>query len=178
MHRTIRHRFDVSAETWWNQVFFDPNYLTALHHEGLGCRAFEVVRLERDADGRVHQELATEPRIIAPPVIRKAIGERVRYRERGLFDPRTGRYEFEIIPSSLTAATRIQGVITLESPQAHSVERVCDLQFEVKVRGVGRLIEAFIGRSYTQSINRAGAFTQTWIARAGVGAQMSLSGGP
>ncbi len=165
MNKTIRHRFDVDPPTWWSRVFFDPDYLEALHLEGLRCRKFEVVSLERDADGRVHQELKTEPRILAPPVIRKAIGDRVEYRETGVYDPATGLYRFSIIPSSLTSATTIEGVISLENQADGMIDRVCDLHFKVNVRGVGKLIEAFVGRSYTHNIDRAATFTKTWIAR-------------
>jgi hypothetical protein len=163
MRKTIRHRFGVDQTRWWPDVFLTSSYQEALHRKGLGCVDCSIDEIVVDAQGRTHIALWTEPRVNAPPIVRKVIGERLKYREEGIYDPATGRYQFRVIPSTLANASDITGTLWIEPVGRGQIERVCELQCKINVFGVGRIVEAFVGRSYEKDISKAAEFTQQWL---------------
>ena len=69
--------------------------------------------------------------------------------------------EFNNFPDKI----KISGIYWVEEVGDNEVERVCELTFEVKVFGVGKLVEQFIAQSYVENQQNADAFTAAWIAR-------------
>ena len=85
------------------------------------------------------------------------------YTERGSFDPQSGEYSFEVVPSTMADKIKIRGTYWVESVADNEVERTCALDFTVKIFGVGRVVEQFIAQQYVDNQELAAAYTTRWI---------------
>ena len=88
MKFTVRHTFNTDVETYWNKLFFDPEYNERLYKHALGFNVFELIELTGEPGGKRTRKLLTEPKSDAPAVVRKLIGDSLQYTETGSFDGR------------------------------------------------------------------------------------------
>ncbi len=165
MKKTIKHRFPVSKETFWQKVYFNGDFTKGLFLEGMNCESFEVLSQSGSVDTKLERRIKSTPRVDMPKALKKVLGDAVSYTESGTFDASTGRYTFKVATSALPDKIKISGIYWVEEVGDNEVERVCELTFEVKVFGVGKLVEQFIAQSYVENQQNADAFTAAWIAR-------------
>ena len=165
MKKTIKHRFAVSKKAFWDSVYFNEDYTKGLFLEGMNCESFEVLSQLGSIETRLERQIKSTPRVDMPKALKKVLGDAVSYTESGTFDSNTGRYTFSVATSSLPDKIKISGIYWVEEVGDNEVERVCELTFEVKVFGVGKLVEQFIAQSYVENQQNADAFTAAWIAR-------------
>jgi hypothetical protein len=165
MNKTIKHRFAVSKKTFWESVYFNEDYTKGLFLEGMNCESFEVLSQSGSAGTKLERQIKSTPRVDMPKALKKVLGDAVSYTESGTFDASTGRYTFKVATSALPDKIKISGIYWVEEVGDNEVERVCELTFEVKVFGVGKLVEQFIAQSYVENQQNADAFTTAWIAR-------------
>lgn len=168
MRYTIRHSFDIDADTFWNKLFFDPAYNQALFEGHLKFNVYRVLKLEHGSDGSVHRRVECAPPIEVPTVMKKIVGESTSYIEDGRFDPKTQRFTIEVTPK--VGADKIKTVLTLsvEPRGTKKIERIAEVDTSVSVFGVGKLIEAFVEKQMRATYDSASAFTQQWIAQKGL----------
>lgn len=165
MNKTIKHRFPVSKKTFWESVYFNPDYTQGLFLKGMDCVEFEVVSESGCVADGIKRCMKSTPRIEIPKAVKKVLGDAISYTESGTYDATTGRYTFHVVPSALPGKIKIKGIYWVEEVGENEVERVCELSFDVKIFGVGKLIEQFIAKSYVDNQEKAAAFTKAWIHR-------------
>jgi hypothetical protein len=168
MRYTIRHTFNTDADTFWSKLFFDPAYNETLFKQHLKFNVYKVLELTHDPDGSVHRRVECAPPVEVPAVVKKVIGDSTSYVEDGRFDPKTKRFTVEATPK--VGADRIQTKIAMwvEPRGDKKVERVVDVESNVKVFGVGKVIEGIIETQTRASYDSAAAFTNQWIAEKGL----------
>ena len=86
------------------------------------------------------------------------------YTERGTFAPESGKYTFEVVPSTMAEKIKIRGTYWVEAVSDTEVERTCALEFAVKIFGVGKVVEQFIAQQYVDNQELAAAYTARWIS--------------
>ena len=165
MNKTIKCRFPVSKKTFWESVYFNEDYTQGLFLEGMNCESFEILSQSGSAGTKLERQIKSTPRVDMPKALKKVLGDAVSYTESGTFDASTGRYTFKVATSALPDKIKISGIYWVEEVGDNEVERVCELTFEVKVFGVGKLVEQFIAQSYVENQQNADAFTAAWIGR-------------
>ena len=165
MKEVIKCVFPVSSADYWRSLYFNEPFVRALHLEGLNCSDLEIIHWGGTVETGIARAFRSTPRIEAPPAVKKALGESVSYTEEGSFDPRTQRYSFEVIPSAMPNKIKIRGEYWLKERSESEVERVCELSFEVKLFGIGKLIEQFIARAFVDNQRRADEFTLHWVKK-------------
>tara|TARA_Y100001934_G_scaffold189806_1_gene223756 strand:+ start:678 stop:1187 length:510 start_codon:yes stop_codon:yes gene_type:complete len=165
MKKTIKHRFAVSKNSYWKDVYFNPDYTKSLFLEGMNCESFEVLRQSGSLNDTFEREIKSTPRVDLPKALKKVLGDSVSYTESGVFDSTSGRYVFKITTSALPEKIKISGIYWVEEVAKEEVERVCELTFEVNIFGVGKLVEQFIAQSYLENQQNADAYTVAWIER-------------
>ncbi len=158
---TIRHTFDVDIETFWSKVFFDLEYNRKLYEEGLSFGYSLIEKKELDG-GVIERKIRTEPRLEAPAVVKKLIGDSIQYVETGRFDPKKRVWTFEITTSKLSDKIDISGQYWVE-PKGDKIERIVKTDIEVKIFGVGKTIAAFVEKSTRESYDKAARFTNRWL---------------
>lgn len=169
MRYTIKHLIDTDIDTFWNKVFFDPEFNRALFIEALGFTTYNVLEDKRDADGTIHRRIECVPKVELPAAARKIFGHSAGYTEIGTFDPKTRKYTVDVIANMAADKIKTKSEIWVE-PRAtpgtlgdKRVERVVTVDNTVKVFGLGTLLEGFIEQQTRDSYNRGADFTNRWI---------------
>ena len=163
MRVTISHEFDTDPDTFWDKIFFDREYNEALFKRGLEFPEYEILE-SRDEGSRVVRRVRVVPKQEAPAAVQKLVGGRFSYVEEGTFDKATKRYAFRVVPSSMPDKVRTDGELRVESVGPKKLRRVVDMTIDVKIFGVGGIVEGFVSRSMQDSYAQAAAFTNKWIA--------------
>lgn len=167
MKFTVRNQFDTNVDTYWNEIFFSEEYNSRLYREGLGFKGFELIELTGEKGQRRTRKLRTEPAADAPAVVRKLIGDSLSYTETGSWDPATKVWSYSISTSKLSEKIRIGGRLWAE-PKGDKLERIAEIEIEVKILGVGGTIEKFLEKTTRESYVKATAFTNRFIAEKGL----------
>jgi hypothetical protein len=164
---TVRDVFDTDVDTYWNKLFFEEEYNTRLYREGLGFEGFQLLELTGEKGERRTRKMRTEPAADAPAVVRKLIGDSLSYTETGSWDPATKVWSYTIATSKLSDKIRIGGRLWGE-PKGEKMERVAEIEIEVKILGVGGTIEKYVEKTTRDSYVKASAFTNRFIAEKGL----------
>ncbi len=167
MKFTVRNQFDTNVDTYWNEIFFSEEYNSRLYREGLGFKGFELIELTGEKGQRRTRKLRTEPAADAPAVVRKLIGDSLSYTETGSWDPATKVWSYSISTSKLSDKIRIGGRLWAE-PRGDKLERIAEIEIEVKILGVGGTIEKFLEKTTRESYVKATDFTNRFIAEKGL----------
>ncbi len=168
MKFTVRDVFDTDVDTYWNELFFSEEYNSRLYREGLGFKGFDLLELTGETGQRRTRKMRTEPAADAPAVVRKLIGDSLTYTETGTWEPSTKMWTYRIETNKLSEKIRIGGRLWAE-PKGSKMERVAEIEVEVKILGVGGTIEKFIEKTTRESYVKATAFTNRFIAEKGLG---------
>jgi hypothetical protein len=165
---TIRHTFNLDADSFWEKLFFDPAYNEALFKGHLGFEQYKVAILDKKPDGSVHRRTECVPKVEMPTVAKKLFGEKAGYTEDGHFDPKTKRFTVNVTPS--VAADRVKTTLTMwvEPRGDKRVERIVEVDSSVKVLGIGSMIEGIIEKQTRHNYDMAAEFTVRWIADKGL----------
>lgn len=121
-----------------------------------------VVKLERD-DEKLHRILRIGPDRELPGPVKKVLRtERLEYEERLQY--RWGSYEaqWETIPSVMASKVDARGRILFQDAK-DGVLRVSEGEINVKLLGVGGMIEKLVVADVEKSFKDAADFTQKWI---------------
>jgi hypothetical protein len=168
MKTTIVDSFNISADTFWREVFFSRDFLERMYKEALDCESVQFLEESGDTAKERTRRLAFRQRIDAPGPIRKLFGDTTTMEERGRFDPNTKRWRFEMIPDRMADKIRITGETWLEPAGEGKVERVCALDYSVSIFGIGALVEKFMASATAESYAKQTKFTQEFIKQKGL----------
>jgi hypothetical protein len=165
---TVRHVFNTDVDTYWNEIFFSPEYNERLYREALGFKDFAVLELTGERGQRRTRKMRTEPAAEAPAVVKKLIGDSLSYTESGSFDPAAKVWTYTIQTSKLSDKVHIGGRLWAEPRGDKKLERCAEIEVDVKIFGVGGTIEKFIEKTTRDSYENATRFTNQFIAEKGL----------
>jgi hypothetical protein len=165
---TIKHTFNTDVDSFWDKLFFDPDYNQALFEGHLKFNNYRVLQLERGSDGSVHRRVECAPPIELPAVAKKAIGDSTSYVEDGRFDPKSRRFSVEVTPR--VGGDKIKTHVTMwaEARGDKRIERIVEVDNSVNIFGIGKILEAFVEKQMRATYDEAAAFTNRWIAERGL----------
>ena len=63
--------------------------------------------------------------------------------------------------------TGIGGTFWVEPRGDKKIERICECEVQVKIFGVGGVVESFIEKTTRESYEKTAAFTNRWLAEKG-----------
>jgi hypothetical protein len=161
---TMRDVFDTDVDTYWASLFFDREYNDRLYKEGLGFPSFEMLELTGEPGQRRTRKIRTEPKSEAPTVVKKLIGDSLAYTESGTWDPATRLWTFNVVTSKLADRLKITGKLWAEPKGDKKMERVCEMEIEVKILVGGGAIEKFVESTTRDNYVKAAKFTNSFIA--------------
>lgn len=167
MKATYSHVFNCDADTFWNKIFLDPEYNRALFLEGLKFPEYESLE-ERDTGTTVIRRCRVRPKQDAPAAIQKIVGGSFSYVEDGTFDKAAKRYRFKVITATMADKIRSEGELRVEPAGDKRVKRIIDMTVEVKIFGIGGMVESFVSKSMQDNYDQAATFTNKWIADKGL----------
>jgi hypothetical protein len=164
----IKHTFNTDETTFWGKIFFDPAYNEALFQRHLKFNVYRVLELDKQPDGSVHRRVECAPPVEVPSAAKKILGETTSYVEDGRFDPKNRRFSVEVIPKMGGDKIKTQVRMWVEPRGDKKIDRIVEVDNEVKVFGVGKILEAFIEKQTRSSYDQAAVFTNQWIAEKGL----------
>lgn len=164
-HFEIDHVLPCPPEVFWSQIHNNEAFYHALYREHLG---FDFAIEARDeATGACRTKMI--PKIPAPDVVLRALGaksaEDFAMTEDGRWNPERKRYEFRILTSLMPERVDVRGVMELRPAPEGKCVRHMEFDLDVKLFGVGKIVEAFVERSVRQSYDQSGAFTAQYLEK-------------
>lgn len=168
MKYTIRHTFNIAAEDFWKKLHFEPEYNRALFEKHLGFSVYKVLEFETAQDGTILRKTECVPKVELPGPVKKIFGDNAGYIEEGTFDPKTQRFTVNVIPKVGADKIKTRGVLWVEKKGDKQCDRVVEIDNEVKVFGVGGMVESFIEKQTRANYEQAAQFTNRWIQEKGL----------
>ena len=163
MRYTIKHTLNTDIDTFWNKIFFDPDYNQKLFKERLKFKVYDVLALEHKPDGSVYRKTECAPPIEMPSMAKKVIGDSTGYIETGHYDPKTRRFNTDVQPKMGGDKIQMRVSIWAEPRGDKQIERFVDVDSNVKIFGIGRMLEGLIESNTRESYDIAAEFTNKWI---------------
>ena len=165
MQFTIENVLAVRPDVFW-QLFFDPAYNEGLYRE-LRFDSYEVLALDRAADGTIRRKLRAVPPLSGPEILKRQLRGMVYYIEEGTYDPVRDVWEFENHTSVKAGTTRVTGSIRLE-PIPEGTRQIVALDVRVSALGLGSLVERQIEKGTRESYRVASAYANAYAASHGL----------
>lgn len=162
----LRHPYVIEPETFWREVFFDPEYNEALYRKGLHFEAYKVI--EETTSGRRTRKLAVTPKLEAPAPIKKLLGDSISYVEDGHLDPAKPSWVTRVLPSKLGDKASISSELWLERTGPGQSDRVAAFDIEVKIFGIGGMFEKFLEKTMRENYQKAADYTNEWLRAKGL----------
>ena len=160
----VEHTFNCSVDTFWDRIFFDPEYNRRLFLEVLKFPEWKETKNEDKGD-RIERTCEAMPRLgDLPGPIKKVVGDGVKYREEGVFEKATRRYRMRVVPNKMSDKLSIDCQMSLEPRPDGKSSRIFTCRAEARIFGVGSIIEKRLLEDMQRSQNITAEFTNRYIA--------------
>lgn len=156
---TLRHRINTSEELFWTKIFGNQDFDKKMYVDEF---QFGYEMLEQD-ESTGFRKSKVQPNMDAPAAVKKVLGDGLSFVESGTYREGSKRYRFDVEPSKLAEKIRIQGDMRTESDGDDACFRVVEFSIDVKIFGVGKIIEGFVENNTRDSYDRSAAFTNKYI---------------
>lgn len=164
-HVRIAHRFDCDERTFWDRIFFDEAFNRDMYLQHLQFQNWQVLE-QRETETTIARTVTVTPKVgDLPGAIKSLIGENLSYREIGTFDKQTRRYKLNVVPNVLADKVSVLGETWVEPIGAAQCNRVFEAEVNVKVFGVGGIIEKRLIADLQLSYNAGAVFTAEYLKR-------------
>ncbi len=163
----IVHDFECSEQAFWN-TFLNNDYNKEMFIESMKFARWEVLKFDV-SDLTADRIIEVEPRVgELPGPIKKVVGDKVGYREEGRLDRSQNCYELRITPGMLASKISVSGRQYTKPDGDHRCQRIFEATVEVRLFGVGSLIEKHIIRDMQKGYDAGAEFTRGYMERHGI----------
>jgi Protein of unknown function (DUF2505) len=159
---TLNHGFNCSTERFWT-LFFDPAWTRALILEGLGFATCDIDPVV-EAGGKKSRSMRVTPKLDLPAAVAKLLGPKLGYTENGRLDLASGEWSYEIVMSVMSERIRLGGRLSVEPDGPDKCRRRSSLWTEVKIFGIGALVEKAAEKNMRDGWEKAAVWTRDWLA--------------
>jgi hypothetical protein len=162
---TIRTELECTVQEYFEKCLFSETYVQKLFVDTLKFPGAKVLELDRSAAVWKRRVRIDPPLVGLPGPVAKIIGDSFSYVEEGSYDPKTQRYSFKVIPSTMTDKTKTTGESWAESSGGKNI--LCTrLNVEVKIFMVGGMVEEKILKDFRTSFDTAAPFINAFAKTA------------
>jgi hypothetical protein len=165
---TIKHTIETDIDTFWNKVFFEPEFNRRLFTEHLRFTSYEVLEDRTEPNGVRHRRVECVPKVELPAPARKVFGDNLGFIEVGRYDPAVKRYYVQVLPKTGGDKIKTTTEIWLEPTGDKRCERIVSVDNSVKIFGIGTLIEGFIEQQTRDSYAKGAEYTNRYIQEHGL----------
>ncbi len=164
---TLRHDIFCTENDYWEKCVWGAPFNEGLYLKSLGFPRYEV---QSDIDGT---DVRTRRTLIEPPVaglpapLKKVMGDTLSYVENATFNKATRVYAFKVTPSVFADKAKIHGTLSCEAAAGNKFVRVAKIFVEVKVFGIGGMVEERIMADLRRSYDVGATFTNDFAAQGG-----------
>lgn len=167
-HVRIEHTYEVDEDTFWDRVFLDEEYNRRMYLEGLKFESYEL-KTQEESDTEVKRTIDLTPRLgDLPGAMKKVLGDNLSYLEKGVYDKSKRRYRVDVVPSTLPSKIKVTGELHTEPVGDKQCRRIFEADVEVKVLGLGKLMEKRIVEDLQKGYSRGARFTNDYVREKGL----------
>ncbi|MSP24185.1 MAG: DUF2505 domain-containing protein [Myxococcales bacterium] len=159
---TLRHELNCSVDNFW-RVFFDKDFNTSLFTKELRFPAYSILDQTEKPTGEITRRVSGQPKMNAPAAVQKLLGDSFRYDEEGRLDPVTRIWRFTMKPSTLADKLRTEGTVRCEPLGEGKCRRIAEIEIEVKIFGLGGMMESFTENEMKAGWDASAAFMNRWL---------------
>lgn len=167
-HLTLKHVFETDEATFWPKVFFNADYNQRLYAEALKYKCWEILEQREEPGGAIIRRARMEPNFAVPSLLKRVIGDGIMYEEAGRFDPATKHWSYTITPNRMPDRMTTRGEYWVESRGEKKIERICTVELEARIFGVGGALESFIEKQTRTAYETTMRFTNQYIHEHGL----------
>ncbi len=158
----LQQHFDVSVDTYWDELTFNLDYTRRLFAEALDCFDMVVLKNEGDRATGIKRHLRfTKPMEMPGPVM-KIFGGKVTMDELAEFDPRQQTWSYRMVPSIMGDRVDIRGRVQV-FPKGSGVEQRSVNTVSCRMFGLGGVVEPFVMREAAKGHRDRYEFTLRYI---------------
>lgn len=158
----LSHEINCSPETFW-KLYFDPTFTEGVVTEAIKVDDFKILKYEEN-EREIHRITTGKPRLNAPAAIQKVIGNNFSYTEEVRFDRKTQIARSKITLSTFTDKVRNECTLRVEPIGPDRVRRIADAELEVKIFGMGGIMESGMEKQMQEGWTAGAEFTNRWLA--------------
>jgi hypothetical protein len=163
----VEHDFECSEKAFWD-TFLNTEYNREMFLEHMNFARWDLVEIAK-TDDFVDRVVEVEPYVgQLPAAVRRAVGERIAYREEGRLDRKKNTYKLRVIPGIFPGKVHVTGKQYTRPVSEHRCTRIFEADVEVKVFGIGHLIEKQIASDMRKSYESGASFTQNYMRQHGI----------
>jgi hypothetical protein len=167
-HLTLKHVFETDEETFWPKVFFNAEYSRRLYHEALKYKRWDLQEQREESGGVIYRRALMEPNFDVPSLLKKALGDGITYTEEGRWSPTDKRWRYAITPNRMADKMLTRGEYWVESRGPKKIERICTVDLEAKIFGIGGALESYIEKQTRDAYETTMRFTNKFISENGL----------
>ncbi|NRA36216.1 MAG: DUF2505 domain-containing protein [Polyangiaceae bacterium] len=159
----IEHVINCSADDFW-KTFFTEEYNHAMFLKTLKFENWTQVSFD-ETDTEIRRVTDATPKVDdLPGPMKKLAAGGIGYREEGIFNKKSQRFEIKIITGSMPDKISIAGVLFTEPAGDGKCKRVYTTTVKAKVFGIGGMIEKKVISDVVRSYDSTARFTNKYIA--------------
>jgi len=160
MHFRCTARFSGVTLAEYEKLYWNETFNVAMCKD-LGLQRTPVAN--EDKDGTVRRVVKVAPEREIPAPVQKVLGgARIEYTEHAEYVWGSGAGTWKTVSSLLTDKVKSSGTFRfVEVPGG--VERTVEGDIDVKIFGLGGLVEKFIVADVEKSYDKAAEFTRKWL---------------
>jgi hypothetical protein len=159
----VEHTFNCSEETFWSKILFDADYNRRLFLERLKFAGWKETKNE-ERDGKVHRVVEAIPPIgDLPSALKSVVGEGAGYEEKGVLDRASNRYTAEVTPNRLADKISVRVELSTVADGPNRCKRIAKGSVNVKIFGVGGLLEKKMIADLEKSYTKSAEFTNEFV---------------
>ncbi|MEH2061760.1 MAG: DUF2505 family protein [Nostoc sp.] len=151
---TTTHEIKCDQDTFWNK-FFNEDWNTKVYKEGLGYTEFTILEQQTESNADILRKVRIRPNIELPGPVVKLLGTNSTFLEEGKFVKETQVWYSKKISSTLADKIRWEETIRIESLGNNNIRRIIETTLEVKIFGVGGLIESSFEKYVRQEADQS-----------------------
>ncbi|MFZ5891111.1 MAG: DUF2505 family protein [Myxococcota bacterium] len=164
----VEHTFNCSEETFWSKIFFDQEYNRRLFLERLKFAGWKETKHE-EHEGKVQRVVEAIPPIgELPSALKSIVGEGAGYEERGTLDRASKRYTAEVTPNRLADKISVRIELSTVADGPNRCKRIAKGSVNVKIFGVGGLLEKKMIGDLEKSYSKSAEFTNEFVTEKGL----------
>ena len=159
----VEHEIDCTPERHW-ELYLDPEFTRDMFVDGLGHNEPDITEVSDD-DKERRRDMKVVPKLELPPRIQKLMKGKMGYSEKGRFDKKREKFYLEHKTAALGDKLRLNGEFFVEPLGDKRCKRTAIVRVDVRVFGIGGLLERVIERSIKSGWDDSAKYMNRWLAK-------------